>query len=237
MSNPKLTIILPVINEIRSLNETIEIIRLENNKYIKQILFVCDKYKTSKKSLENCQKYINKDPDIYEMIFQVSPNVGGAFKDCIDYIKCEYTIIMSSDLETDPYTVKDLINVSIQNPNSIISTSRWHTKKNFKGYGPIKKILNLIFQKFFSILFKTKLTDLTYGYRLYPTSILKKYKWSMTNHSFFLEIILRPLVDNIDVKEVDTMWSKRIEGISNNKFSFYFSYFVVAFKIYFKRNE
>ena len=78
MNNPKLTIILPVINEIKSLNETIEIIRLENNKYIKQILFVCDKYKTSKKSIENCQKYIHKEPDIYEMIFQVSPNVGGA---------------------------------------------------------------------------------------------------------------------------------------------------------------
>ena len=59
----------------------------------------------------------------------------------------------------------------------------------------------------------------------------------MTNHSFFLEIILRPLIDNFDIKEVDTMWSKRIEGLSNNKFSFYFSYFVVAFKIYFKRNE
>lgn len=237
MNKLKLTIILPVINEINSLNKTIEIIKFDNDEYIGQILFVCDKNKTSKESIENCQKYLIEEPNIYKMIYQVSPNVGGAFKDCIIHIKHEYVIIMSSDLETDPHTVKDLISASKKNPSSIISTSRWNTKKNFKGYGYIKKILNLIFQNFFSLLFKTRLTDLTYGYRLYPTSILKKYKWSMTNHSFFLEIILRPLVDNIDIKEINTIWTKREEGLSNNKFSFYFSYFVVAFKIYFKRNE
>ena len=33
----------------------------------------------------------------------------------------------------------------------------------------------------------------------------------MTNHSFFLEIILRPLIDNFDIKEVDTMWSKELK--------------------------
>ena len=35
---------------------------------------------------------------------------------------------MSSDLETDPYLVKKMINESIKNTNKIICTSRWIVK-------------------------------------------------------------------------------------------------------------
>ena len=46
---------------------------------------------------------------------------------------------MSSDLETDPYTVKDLINVSIQNPDSIYLHLDGTQKKTLKDMGLLKK--------------------------------------------------------------------------------------------------
>ena len=56
----------------------------------------------------------------------------------------------------------------------------------------------------------------------------------MLNHSFFFESIIKPLSFGYKSIEVDTTWEKRIEGNSNNSLLFYFSYFKIAFKVYFK---
>lgn len=234
MNNYKLTILIPVIDEKDSLKKTLEILFKENQIHIKKILFLCHKNKTTQESLNICNDYISKNKEIFKIIFQNKKNVGGAFIDSFEHIDTSHTVMMSSDLETDPSTVKYMIKESKKNTNFIISTTRWGKNSYIKDYGYTKTLLNYIFQKFFSKLFKTELTDLTFGFRLYPSKILKEIEWQMLNHSFFFESIIRPLSYGYKSIEVDTTWEKRIEGNSHNSLLFYYSYFKVAFKIYFK---
>ena len=77
---------------------------------------------------------------------------------------------MASDLETNPYELKNMINLSSKNINSIISADRWISQKGFNNYGVIKFIANFIFQKLLKIFFSYKILDFTFAYRVYPKS-------------------------------------------------------------------
>jgi hypothetical protein len=53
----------------------------------------------------------------------------------------------------------------------------------------------------------------------------------MNDHSFLFETFIKPLKNNIEIIEVESNWKKRIEGKTNNKFSNYFKYFYIGFKV------
>ena len=83
---------------------------------------------------------------------------------------------MASDLETNPNFFHKLRASSQKNREKIFVATRWRDKNGFQDYNFLKLCLNKIFQVLFSILFRTKLSDLTFGYRIYPSNIIKKIK-------------------------------------------------------------
>jgi len=52
---------------------------------------------------------------------------------------------MASDLETDPATVKELI-AKAKDGYDIVTATRWKGESGFRGYNPLKRFLNRIFQ-------------------------------------------------------------------------------------------
>ncbi len=225
------TILLPVINETESLKKTIQIIETQNKEEKLIFLFLCSKVLTSKDSINICKNYIKIDKFKYKIIFQNRKGLGGAFIDSFSNLSSTHTIMMASDLETDPETVMNLINISKKNTSSIICTSRWINKNSFSEYGLIKKALNFVFQKFFGMVFKVDLSDLTFGFRLYPTNVLKDIKWEINNFGFLFESIIKPIHLGYKTLEIATKWKKREEGVSSNNLMFYVTYFYIAFKI------
>lgn len=234
----KYTIILPVIDEVISLKKTIKIILGQNKKNIDRIKLILNKKKTTQKSAKLCEKITNNNRRIFEIIYQKKPNLGGAMIDAFNSeIKSSHTIMMSSDLETDPLLLKKMIKQSILHPNSIITATRWTDKSIFQDYGILKKILNFIFQKIFSKLYRTNCNDLTYGYRIFPTKLVKKISWQRFDHSFLFESLIKPLKLNINVIQVTSSWKKRIEGKSHNNIVNYIWYFYIGIKVIFMRRE
>ena len=145
--------------------------------------------------------------------------------------------MMSSDLETNPYSVKKMIKYSKKNPDKIITASRWLKKNQFKDYGILKVLANYIFQNTFSFLYGVKCTDMTFGFRIFPTYIVKKIKWEMFNHSFLFETIIKPIKLGIKVIEIESSWKKRKEGKTNNVFANYFWYIYIGLKVLIKNNQ
>ncbi len=160
------------------------------------------------------------------------PNLGGAFRDSINHIQTSHTVMMCSDLETDPDTVRDLIKFSNKYPDQIIQASRWIDGTNFYGYGKFKVLLNYIFQKLFSFLYKTDCSDMTYGFRIIPSYLLKRFSWEMTDHSFVFEVLLKPLISNIKIYSIKTKWEKRKEGKSHNTSINYLKYLFIGIIIF-----
>ena len=232
MNRYNITVILPVINETFSLIKTIKLIEKNNfKKKIVKVLIILSKEKTIQKTKKICFDLSRKSKNV-EYIYQTKPFLGGAMQDAFNVITTTHCIMMSSDLETNPNSLKEMIKASYYNKDSIITASRWIKNSAFKNYGTIKIILNFIFQKIFSILYATKLNDLTFGYRIFPTKVIKKITWEMLDHSFLFETILKPLKIGTNIIQISTNWVNRREGKSSNNTLNYFKYFYIGFKIF-----
>ncbi len=227
------SVILPVVNETYSLRETVETIDRTSKKYIKEYLIVICKF-TTKESLEVIAKLEIDFPGLITIHKQVKPYLGGALREAFDLAKASHIILMASDLETDPNLVEQLIVEEIQCPTGIITTSRWIQGGSFKGYSKLKLIFNWIFQKSISILYSSKLTDMTYAFRIMPTDLVQKIRWEELRHPFLLETLIKPIRLNISTKEIPANWQARSEGESQNTFIRTFAYLKIAIKVRFQ---
>jgi hypothetical protein len=144
-----------------------------------------------------------------------------------------HVLMMASDLETPPEKVKDFIREARNNPGMIITGSRWIEGGGFSGYSRLKYALNFMFQRIFSLMYRTRLTDMTYGYRIFPAELLKSIRWEELRHPFLFETIIKPLKLGIKVKEIPTEWKAREEGGSQNTFMRNFEYFRIGLKTLF----
>lgn len=231
------TIILPVINETTCLKQTVDIIlRDVKREDIKEFLIVsCQR--TTPESVAVIEQ-IKKDlGDLVVVLHQRLPFLGGALRDAFEAARGSHVLIMGSDLETNPNEVHQLIAEERKNPSGIVTTSRWISGGSFHGYSKIKLICNWIFQRFFSLLYLTRLSDMTFGYRILPTKLVQAIHWEEVRHPFNLECILKPLRLGVPITEIPSVWCARIEGESQNPFFRNFEYFRIGFRVRLAREE
>ena len=236
MSNSKVSIILPVINETFSLEKTVEILLFENKETIEEILIIIAA-RTSEASRKVIERIKNQYPYLIKVHSQKLPFLGGAMREAFALAQGRWVIMMASDLETDPHAVKDLIRETMTGDWDIITATRWAEKRGFRAYNPIKLILNFIFQKIFQLLYRTKLSDLTYGFRIFKTELVKKINWEELRHPFLFETIVKPLKLGYKIKEIPTKWEARKEGKSQNTFWRNFAYLRIGLKVFFSKRE
>lgn len=229
------TILLPVMDETYSLSETVETILHTCNKddLAEFIILVCER--TTPKARKTAEILVEKySSKIHIYIHdQKLPFVGGAIREGFDLAAGSHVVLMSSDLETDPHVVKDFIRYSKDNPNYIITASRWKKGGGFENYNRVKLVCNLIFEHLIGWFYFSGLSDLTYAFRIFPTNLVQQIKWEELKHPFFLETALKPLRLGVKFKEIPAHWVARTEGVSQNCFWANFKYFKTAWRIRF----
>src|SRR5579862_8387928 len=191
LSEPTVSIIMPVMDETTSLRETVEIVMNENGPAIHEIICLTSKF-SSPDALAVCHELAGRWPGTVLVREQVRPYLGGALQDAYAWASGSHILLMASDLETPPHAAKDLI-AEARKGWDIVATTRWRGGGGFSGYNPVKYVLNWIFQKVIGALYHTNLTDLTFGYRIYRTEVLRNHEWTEFRHPFLLECLLRPL--------------------------------------------
>lgn len=228
-------VLLPVMDETTSLETTINVIEENCRAYINKFIIIISP-NTSKASLETIKNLTTAFlPEKIIKVQQQRKGLGGALADGFLRVEADHFVLMASDLETDPNLLSSLIIASLNNPESIVVGNRWSSRLGeFKDYGRIKKIANLTFQRILKLLFKTKLSDLTFGYRIYPTSTIRNIVWTTNDHSFLLESLLKPMLSGVEVTEVPIKWQSRQEGNSHIEFKSYVNYLKLALKLRFK---
>lgn len=220
---------MPVLNETWSLEQTVDILMQENFEVIKEIVLIIHPKKTISESLQSIAKVETKYPDIIRIGKQELPFVGGAIRKGFEIVCGYFTVMMACDLETDPHLVKTMIAKIKEEDLDIVATSRWIKGGGFGNYAWWKKVCNCIFQKMFNLLYLNNLTDMTYGFRVFKTEILKKIKWTSLNHEIFFETLLKPLRLDYSIKEIPAQWSARQEGESQIRLFYFLKYFAVGF--------
>ena len=215
--------------ETTSLRQTVEIILSENGPDIGQILIVvCDRTKPESIAVA---RGLQDEYTVVEMFSQDLPFLGGAVREGFEHALGTHVVMMASDRETDPHDVKRMIGQAKTNPAAIITASRWCDGGGFAGYGPVKYIANSLFQRCFSVLYLTRLSDLTYGYRLFPAALVKAIDWEELRHPFLFETIIKPLRLGVPVIEIPSAWRARQEGQSQNTFLRNFAYFRTGLRV------
>lgn len=231
------TVILPVINETYSLQETVRVIQETcNSQDIAEYLIVVSQ-RTTLESIGVCRRIQATLGEKCGIHRQTRPFIGGAMRDAFELAIGSHVIMMSTDLETDPNLVKIFIDKAKEDPNAIITASRWIKGGRFVGYNRAKLVSNYIFQRMLSLLFGTELTDLTYAYRIFPTNVVRAIDWQELKHPFFLETIIKPLRLGVRSVEIPAVWRTRTEGESQNPFLSNFAYFNIAIRTKFQPAE
>ena len=223
------TILLPAMDETYSLRETVDIIVRENPGSIAEIIILlCDRTSEETRSLANELVKTYSDRVSIYIHDQQLPFVGGAIREGIDLAKGSHVVMMSSDLETDPHVIYTFIRAAKSHPNAIVTASRWRRGGGFENYNRVKLVCNLIFERLIGFFYFTRLSDLTYAYRIFPTKLMQGIRWEELKHPFFLETALKPLRLHVRFIEVPGHWAARTEGASVNSFMANFLYFKTA---------
>ena len=226
-----ISFILPATDETYSLTQTVhQIQELIGARAIQFIIVTSPTFTTPA-----CRRTIQTLSEAFgsvETFDQTRPGLGGAIQDAFDRAHAEITVLMASDLETDPLVLPALI-AKIDEGYDIAATTRWRRGAGFSGYNPVKLIFNFLFQHFFRLLYWTDLTDLTYAYRAYRTPIIKTILWEEHKFPFLFESIVKPLRLGYRVAEVEAPWVARTEGVSHNNLQQTIDYFRVGLRVRF----
>lgn len=209
------TVILPAVTETDSLDETARILKDECDDDIRQVLVVvCDR--TTPATMARCRALEDHFGARLLIHHQELRFLGGAMREAFELATASHVIMMSTDLETDPRTARRFIEVAREKPHAIVTASRWIEGGGFSGYGRARVAANWAFQRLTSLVYRTPLTDATFGYRLFPTALVKAIRWEGLRHEFLLETVLKPVRLGAEVVEVPMRWTPRPDGESQN---------------------
>jgi len=230
------SIVLPAINEMHSFWKTVEVIlnTCDHRDLCELFIVLCKK--TTPECIKTAEKIRDMASDVpVSIYYQKEPFIGMAMREAFGLVKGSHVVMMSTDLETPPELIQKFIVLAKKEPRQIITASRWISGGGFEGYSRIKKLLNRVFQKAIGLLFGSRNSDLTYAYRIFPTTLVQSIKWEETKHPFFLETALKPIRLGISLIEIPAKWEARTEGESQNSFLRNFEYFRTAFHIRFMK--
>ena len=208
MMNTQLTVIIPVFNEINSIEQLL--IKVLNNKIDKQIIVVDDHSSDGTREL-----LINKFKNKVDKIIFHKKNLGkgAAIKSAQKYIIGKYTIIQDADLEYDPSDFLSLINEAEKNEFQAVYGSRVLNKNmhtNIKNFSHQIRIWGNIFLTFLSNKINNqKLTDAHTCYKLFDSVLFKSINLKENDFSFCPEITTKLSNKNIIIKEVPINYKGR----------------------------
>jgi glycosyltransferase involved in cell wall biosynthesis len=225
----RISFIVTALNETESLRQTVDTIFALAAADVLEILIVIAP-RTTPATRAVAHELTGHYPGTVRIHEQRLPYLGGALREGFQEAQGDYIMLMASDLETDPTMVPQFIQTMRSGDWDIVAASRWLKGGGFEGYSRAKLALNFVFQAIFRVLYHTRLTDLTYAYRLYRRTALEGIEWEELRHPFLLECLLKPLLRGARVTELPCRWRARVEGESGNTLLQTFRYLGIAVK-------
>lgn len=231
-SEYKLSVVFCATNESNSLIRTY--FKIRKYDYAYEYIFVLST-NASAECVNTVEKLCKNSGCRY--VFQREAGLGGAIRNAIEEATGTHIIIWPADDGMDTASFPEMVRLSKENPEKIVSVSRWLAHNGFAGYGKIRKAINFFSQKLFALLYKSDLTDFTNPTQIAPLSIYRSINWQGYDWSLIPELIFKPLKLGYGFIEVPCKNLKREEGKSNSDFLKLCNYYLVIFKIYFMSED
>lgn len=200
-----LSAIVPFYNE----QETIEksVTRLVNTNLFDEIILIDD---NSNDESSNIAKEIEKN---YENVKYFKKNINEGKGSAVIYgytkISSSHVIVHDADLEYDPNDIKKLKDLSLKNQDALILGSRTTGSLNRTKKYKHLVIGNKIISKFFSIINKLEVSDISTCYMLYSNKFIKESKISEKKFGIEIEILSKFVKSKNEIIETPISYSGR----------------------------
>ena len=203
-----LTVIIPVYNEVKTINQIINKI-LEVNVQYKEIIVVDDFSKDG--TIEELEKF--KTKDLFKIFYhEKNKGKGACLITAIPHITGEYVIIQDADLEYEPkeyIKFMDLINA--KKDTKIIYGSRvLNRKKEKRSFDVNFRIFaNFVLTTISNIMNNQKLTDAHTCYKFMQSKIIKDLDLCHSDFSICPEITTKLSRLKYDITEIPISYQGR----------------------------
>lgn len=201
--------------------------------YIHEIILLASP-RSSEETFAICRECERRDSRIRTVIQRNNPGIGWAYREGMQAATGNYVALMAGDLETEPAAIDRMVDKILLTGCDGVIANRWLPGGGFTNYDPLKLVLNWIFQEIFSVLFWTKLGDLTFGFKILSRQIVEQVRWEATLHETCIETTVKPLRMGFRIEQVPSVWVGRREGVSVNTFFRNFRYVRLALKVLFQ---
>lgn len=203
----KLSIIIPVYNEERTVLKVInEVKKVKLNNINKEIIIV-DDFSTDK-----TRDILKKTKDDSIKIFYHNKNLGkgSAIRTGLQHCAGDIILIQDADLEYSPKEYSRLLKPIMQKKAKVVYGSRMDViRKNLKKMYKIHFIGNVFLTFVTNLLYGSKITDMETGYKVFKKEVLKRIDLRAKRFDFEPEITAKILKKGYKIYELPIGFNAR----------------------------
>lgn len=221
MEKVKLSIIIPVYNEVKTILEAIR--RVQNEPHEKEIIIVDDG------SCDGTTELLRqiKDTNIKLLYHDTNKGKGYAIRTAIPHISTDIVITQDADLEYYPDEYNKLIKPLLTSKADVVYGSRFlKTRQKFNFY---TYLANIIINAFANLLLDTHLTDIMTGHKAFKSHILKSLTLTVNGFAFEVEVTVRIFKRGFKIYETPILYECR--SYDKGKKIKWFDFFVCLYWI------
>lgn len=172
-------------------------------------------------STDKTQQKINglkkRHPLVVKGVFEPEAGFGNAVRAGLNVMSGEYFCLVMADYSDDPRDLAGMMRLLKRHSYDVIHTNRFSKKGLVKDYPRMKLLFNRLGNNMVSLLYMTKLNDLTNAFRIMKSSLLKNYELRSDGFSLTIELSLLALVKAKSFYEYDVRWYNRKKGKAHMK--------------------
>lgn len=202
----KLSIIIPVFNEEKTLEELVgRVLRVKLTGVKKEVVIIDDKSTDGGRKI--MEKLKRKHPD-FKLVFRSQRGgKGAAIRSGLGQTTGDYIIIQDADLEYDPQDIPRLLKPIHEDKAEVVYGSR------FTGEHRNMFFWHMMGNKFLSfvtnVLYNTTLSDMEVCYKLFPRQFFKKITLKENGWGWDPEITVKILKQGVRIYEVPISYAGR----------------------------
>jgi dolichol-phosphate mannosyltransferase len=207
--NSKLSIIVPLFNEEKTIVKVLEAIIIARLGITKEVIVVDDG--SVDNSVERVREFIRsrkKGNERIKLIKKQNQGKGSAVRKGFSEATGDLTIVQDADLEYNPDDIRILLAQNHKQNKEVIYGSRMIGENN--GFAHLSFYLgNLFLSSVTSLLFKSRITDMETCYKLIPKKVIDKMVLNANGFDIEPEITTQLMLLGYMIKEVPISYRPR----------------------------
>lgn len=202
----KLSILIPVYNEARTVQEIIRRVQKVKLSNIQKELIVVDDCST-----DGTRQILSKLPNILLYCHKKNMGKGAAMRTAISHANGDIMIFQDADLEYDPRDYPEIVKPILEGTANVVFGSRFlrSTVKPTLSMVYLHYWGNTFLNIFTSFLFKTRITDMETGYKAFRKEVLEGIHLNSNGFEFEPEITAKIIKKGHKVIEVPISYAGR----------------------------